>query len=111
MRTLLCVFLALSLSACDKATEGFSQGFDSAFKTNFRTSFIDSCVKSAGSRGNKSQEKLTKLCTCAADGVMKDATVSDLQDVDKIRSKSGPIIEQCVKEAVGLVVDTPARVS
>jgi hypothetical protein len=42
---------------------------------------------------------------------MKDATVSDLQDVDKIRSKSGPIIEQCVKEAVGLVVDTPARVS
>ena len=104
MRMLPCVFLALmalSLSACDKAKDGFSQGFDSAFKENFHKSFIESCVKSAGARGNKSPEQVTKLCTCAADGVMKDATVAELQDTDKIKARSGPIIERCVKEAVG----------
>lgn len=101
MRMLLCVLLALTLSACDKATEGFSQGFDSSFKVSFRKSFIESCVKSAGSRGNKSPEQLDKLCTCAADGVMKNATVAELQDTEKIKGKAGPIIQQCVKEAAG----------
>lgn len=105
------VFAALGLSACDKATEGISQGYDSAFKASFRRSFVESCVKSAGSGGKKSPEELTKLCSCAADGVMKGATVSELQDMDKIRSKSGPIIERCVKEAVGLAADAPEQAS
>ncbi|HEX7866351.1 MAG TPA: hypothetical protein VF555_15455 [Variovorax sp.] len=105
------VLAALGLSACDKASEGFSKGYDSAFKASFRQSFVESCVKSAGSGGKRSPEELTKLCTCAADGVMKDATLSELQDMDKIRSKSGPIIERCVKEAVGLAADASAQAS
>ncbi|WP_295986046.1 hypothetical protein [uncultured Variovorax sp.] len=99
MRVLPCVFLALGLlglSACDKAKEGFSEGFDSAFKTSFRESFIASCVHSAGER--RSEEDRKKLCTCAADGVMKDASVADLQDAEKIRSRSGPIVQQCLKQ-------------
>ena len=101
MRALPCVFLALcllSLSACDKAKEGFSEGFDAAFRTSFRESFISSCVKSAGERGSRSEEDRRKLCTCAADGVMKDTPLADLQDVEKIRSRSGPIIQQCLKQ-------------
>ncbi|WP_432725481.1 hypothetical protein [Variovorax sp. W6] len=101
MRVLPCVFLALGLlglTACDKAKEGFSEGFDAAFKTSFRESFIGSCVKSAGERGSRSEEDLKKLCTCAADGVMKDTSVADLQDVEKIRARSGPIIQQCLKQ-------------
>ncbi|MET3474704.1 hypothetical protein [Variovorax atrisoli] len=101
MRVLACAFLALGLlglSACDKAREGFSEGFDSAFRTSFRESFVGSCVKSAGEHGNKSQEELKKLCTCAADGLMKDTPVADLQDLEKIRTRTSPIIQQCLKQ-------------
>ena len=111
MRILLCLCLALTLSACDKAAERFSEGFDSAFKVNFRKSFIESCSKSARSRPDQSPEELVKLCTCAADGIMKNATVAELQDTDKIRRKSGPVIDRCVKESVGLAVDAPAPLS
>jgi len=45
------------------------------------------------------EEELARLCTCAADGIMKNATVAELQDADKIRRKSGPVIDRCVKEA------------
>lgn len=101
MRVLPCVFLALGLlglSGCDKVKEGFSEGFDTAFRASFRESFIGSCVKSAGERGNKSEEERKKLCTCAADSVMKDTSVADLQDQEKVGARIGPIIQQCLKQ-------------
>ena len=97
MRALACVCLVLSLSACDK----FNEGFDSAFKVGFKKSFVEACVKSARTNANQSAEQLDKLCTCAADGLMKDTSVSDLQDMDKVSSRSGPIIQQCVKQNLG----------
>lgn len=97
MRVLFCVFLVLSLSACER----FNKEFDSGFKTGFKKSFVEACVKSAGARSDQPAEQLDKLCTCAADGVMKDASVADLQDMDKVSSRSGPIVQQCLKEIRG----------
>lgn len=73
---MLCIAL---LVGCDDVIEETKKGFNEGFRENYRTSFIDSCTESSG------KEEFRKLCTCIADDLLSQLSVTDLMDTEKTR--------------------------
>lgn len=73
---ILCIGL---LAGCDNVIEETKKSFNDSFRENYKTSFIDSCTESSG------DERFRDVCTCVADDLLSQLSVTDLMDTEKTR--------------------------
>jgi major membrane immunogen (membrane-anchored lipoprotein) len=88
------IALALALTACGEA----KQGFDDGFNTKFHQSFVSSCVKSATEAGAP-QQAAASLCKCASDKIKERFSVKEKMSLKN--EQIIPLVEECRASAAG----------
>lgn len=90
-RVALAIAGALLLASCGGAGDGNSSGgFEQSFRDGWRKSFVEKCGQGARSTATAAvaaQFDFDKLCACSADKLMKDASMSDLMNVQESKMK------------------------
>lgn len=107
MRTGLAIAALLVLQGCggggadgnSSGSDGFAQGFDDGFRKSFREKFVEQCIEGANQSGKAVD--FAPVCNCAADGVMKGKTVSELMNGPTDAEQDAVLKECLAKHPVG----------
>lgn len=84
------------LSGCGDAGDGMTKGFEDGFKTEFVEKFGNSC-RSAAAGGGAPADKVTEVCKCAADELVKKYSTSELMSLSP--EDAMPVMKECAAKS------------
>ncbi|WP_411340650.1 hypothetical protein V6U71_01395 [Sphingopyxis sp. J-6] len=87
---------AFSLTGCGEGASDMGKGFEDGFKTEFVEKFGNSC-RGAAAGGGASADKVSEVCKCAADELVKKYSASELMSLSP--EAAMPVMKECAAKS------------